>query len=67
MPPARLAGAEGEADAREAPTQAAAVIRQPEDEAHVDTDTALDIGNDTEHLLQDVQGTWPTSPEWPSN
>ena len=40
-----------------APTQAAAVIRQPEDEAHVDTDTALDIGNDTEHLLQDVQGT----------
>lgn len=57
VPPARLAGAEGEADAREAPTQAAAVIRQPEDEAHVDTDTALDIGNDTEHLLQDVQGT----------
>ncbi|HBP1120677.1 TPA: hypothetical protein L5S28_004208 [Pseudomonas aeruginosa] len=57
VPPARLAGAEGEADAREAPTQAAAVIRHPEDEAHVDTDTALDIGNDTEHLLQDVQGT----------
>ncbi|HBO8682202.1 TPA: hypothetical protein L5B49_004454 [Pseudomonas aeruginosa] len=57
VPPARLAGAEGGANAREAPTQAAAVIRQPEDEAHVDTDTALDIGNDTEHLLQDVQGT----------
>ncbi|HCR1637350.1 TPA: hypothetical protein ACQTXZ_004168 [Pseudomonas aeruginosa] len=57
VPPARLAGAEGETDAREAPTQAAAVIRHPEDEAHVDTDTALDIGNDTEHLLQDVQGT----------
>ena len=44
----------GRANAREAPTQAAAVIRQPEDEAHVDTDTALDIGNDTEHLLQDA-------------
>ncbi|AWQ81364.1 hypothetical protein CSC33_1921 [Pseudomonas aeruginosa] len=57
VPPARLAGAEGGANAREAPTQTAAAIRQPEDEAHVDTDTALDISNDTEHLLQDVQGT----------
>ncbi|MEQ6708728.1 hypothetical protein [Pseudomonas aeruginosa] len=57
VPPARLAGAEGVASARKAPTQTAAAIRQPEDEAHVDTDTALDIGNDTEHLLQDVQGT----------
>ncbi|MUI60352.1 hypothetical protein [Pseudomonas aeruginosa] len=57
VPPARLAGAEGGANAREAPTQTATAIRQPEDEAHVDTDTALNIGNDTEHLLQDVQGT----------
>ncbi|HCF2412437.1 MULTISPECIES: hypothetical protein [Pseudomonas aeruginosa group] len=46
-------GSEAIADSPQPPVSS----RQPEDEPHVDTDTTLNIGTDTDHLLQDVQGT----------